>query len=163
MTKCFTNMKIQILTLPNETLRKVSHMVEIDEIKSESTLKLIEDLKETMIEENGVGIAAPQIGVNKQIIIVETESGPKAFFNPIVVKHSLRKVENEEGCLSVPGVFGIVRRYRGVIVQAYDENAQQVSIELKGFPAIVFQHEIDHLNGILFIDKVIRFTDHKNI
>ena len=156
-------MKIQILTLPNETLRKVSHMVEIDEIKSESTLKLIEDLKETMIEENGVGIAAPQIGVNKQIIIVETESGPKAFFNPIVVKHSLRKVENEEGCLSVPGVFGIVRRYRGVIVQAYDENAQQVSIELKGFPAIVFQHEIDHLNGILFIDKVIRFTDHKNI
>ena len=163
MTKYFTNMKTQILTLPNETLRKLSQMVEIDQIKSESTLKLIEDLKETMKEENGVGIAAPQIGVRKQIIIIETESGPKAFFNPTIVKHSLRKVESEEGCLSVPGVFGIVRRYRGVIVQAYDENGVQVLIESKGFPAIVFQHEIDHLNGILFIDKAIRFTDHKNI
>jgi peptide deformylase len=156
-------MIIQVLTHPNKELRKVSQIVEVDEINSESTLELIEDLKETMNEENGVGIAAPQIGVQKQIIIIETESGPKAFFNPKVVKHSLRKIEREEGCLSVPGVYGIVRRYRGVIVQAYDENAQQVSIKLKGFPAIVFQHEIDHLNGILFIDKTIRFTDHKNI
>ena len=163
MTECYSYMKVQVLTYPNKALRNISQIVEIDEIKKESTLKLISDLKETMGEENGVGIAAPQIGIQKQIIIIETESGPKAFFNPKVIKHSLRKVESEEGCLSVPGVFGIVRRYRGITVQAYDEEAQEVTIEVKGFPAIVFQHEIDHLSGILFIDKVMRYTDHKNI
>ena len=163
MTKCHSDMKIQVLTYPNKALRNMSQIVEIDEINNETTLNLISDLKETMEEENGVGIAAPQIGTQKQIIIIETESGPKAFFNPKVIKHSLRKVESEEGCLSVPGVFGIVRRYRSVTVQAYDEEAQEVTIEVKGFPAIVFQHEIDHLSGILFIDKVVRYTDHKNI
>ncbi|MBI2475128.1 peptide deformylase [Candidatus Uhrbacteria bacterium] len=156
-------MKMRVLTHPNKALHEKSKIVEADQIKSETTLSLVNDLKETMIEENGVGIAAPQIGVQKQIIIIETEAGPQAFFNPTIIRHSIRKIESEEGCLSVPGVFGIVRRYRNITVQALDEQARVVTIKLGAFPAIVFQHEIDHLNGILFIEKVEKFTDHKNI
>lgn len=152
-----------ILTNPDAKLRKKSVEIPPKEISSDRVQRLISDLKETMALEKGVGIAAPQIGVQERMIIIETGEGAQAFINPRIVKKSIRKVESEEGCLSVPGVFGTVRRHRGVVVEAYNEQAEPVTIRAEHFPATVFQHEIDHLDGILFIDKVIRFTSHPTL
>lgn len=152
-----------VLINPDANLRKRSVEVPFDEIHSDRICRLIADLKETMALENGVGIAAPQIGVQERMIVVETGQGPQAFINPRIVKKSLRKVESEEGCLSVPGVFGIVRRHRHVVIEAYNEQAEPVTIRATHFPATLFQHEIDHLDGILFIDKVIRYTSHPKL
>ncbi len=147
-----------LLVHPDEALRRVSQDVPVSDLLSKETTDLIRDLKETMVVENGVGVAAPQIGIFKRIIVVETSEGPQAFLNPRIVRHSIRKVESEEGCFSVRGVYGIVQRYRSVVVEAYNELGEEVTIQADHLPAIVFQHEIDHLNGVLFIDKVIRYT-----
>ncbi len=152
--------KRSVLTNPNPHLRKRSVEISLTDITSNRIVGLIRDLKETMTLENGVGIAAPQVGAQDRMIVVETGNGLQAFINPKIVRKSFRMIESEEGCLSVPGVFGIVRRHRGVVVEAYNENAQPVTIRAENFPATLFQHEIDHLNGILFIDKVIRYTSH---
>lgn len=145
----------QILTSPNEKLRQKSIDVSFVQMKSVETRILIADLKETMRQENGVGIAASQIGVLKRVIVVDTPTGSQAFFNPKIVKHSFFKRKDEEGCLSVPGVFGIVKRYKFVVIEAFDENSNKITINAVNFLSTVFQHEIDHLNGILFIDKIM--------
>jgi len=147
-----------VLTNPNKTLRQRSLELTENEFRSRKLNALIESLKETMKKENGVGIAAPQVGVLKRLIIVETETGPMAFLNPRIVRRSFLKINSEEGCLSVPGIYGIVRRNKTITVEAVNEEGQNVSISAQNFPATVFQHEIDHLDGILFIDKAIRFT-----
>lgn len=148
-------MILGVLTSPNEILRQKSIDVSFDEIKTPEMKNLIVDMKETMRHENGVGIAAPQIGIHKRVIIVDTQSGPKAFFNPKIIKHSFLKRKDEEGCLSVPGVFGFVKRYKSVVVESFDENANKIRINASGLLSVVFQHEIDHLDGILFIDKTV--------
>lgn len=152
-----------VLTNPNPQLRERSKEIPFEEIKSAHVKQLISDLKATMELEKGVGIAAPQTGVLVRLIVVETGQGMHAFINPRIVRKSFRKIDSEEGCLSVPGVFGIVRRHRSVVVEAYNEEAQPVTIRADHFPATLFQHEIDHLDGILFIDKVVRFTKHQKL
>lgn len=154
---------MKVLINPDTELRKRSLEIPIDEIETDSLRTLIDDLKRTMITENGVGIAAPQVGVHKRVIIVETPQGPQAFINPRIIQKSLRKIESEEGCLSVPGIFGIVRRHRSVTVEAINEQGEHVTMRADHFPAIVFQHEIDHLDGVLFVDKVVRYTTHPKI
>ncbi|MBI5370240.1 peptide deformylase [Candidatus Uhrbacteria bacterium] len=154
---------LPILILPDPALRIPSMEVPISEWSSSRLRKLIEDLKETMAIENGVGIAAPQVGVRERVIIVDSGQGPQAFINPHIIQKSFRKIESEEGCLSVPGVFGMVRRHRSVVIEAFDEEGRSVTIRAKQFPAIVFQHEIDHLDGILFVDRVTRYTKHPKI
>jgi peptide deformylase len=117
-----------------------------------------------MVVENGIGIAAPQIGVHKRLIIVDIGNNqPQAFFNPIITSKSFTKTESEEGCLSVPGVFGIVKRHRAVTVKAQNISGVTQTFRVDGLSAIVFQHEIDHLDGILFIDKVLRYTSHPKL
>lgn len=152
-----------VLTHPNPQLRERSREIPFEEIKNERVRQLIADLKDTMTLENGVGIAAPQTGVLQRLIVVETGNGKQAFINPCIVRKSLRKINSEEGCLSVPGVFGIVRRHRSVVVEAYNEDAEPVTIRANDFPAALFQHEIDHLDGILFTDKAIRYTQHPKL
>lgn len=147
-----------VLTNPDDQLRIPSEPVSLSEIGTPAFSQLIEDLIETMNVEKGVGIAAPQIGVRKRLIIIDTGDGPQAFINPEIISTSLSKVDSEEGCLSVPGVFGIVRRHKRIKLQAMLPNGDQVTIKAEGFPAIVFQHETDHLNGTLFIDQVVRYT-----
>lgn len=154
---------MNVLINPNPELRKKSTPIDADEFGSDDLQKLIVELKQTMATENGVGIAAPQIGVHKRVIIVDAGNGPQTFINPVITRKSFFKIEGEEGCLSVPGVFGIVRRSRTVTIEAFDEQFNPVTIRATQFPARVFQHEIDHLDGILFIDKVIRFTAHPKI
>lgn len=115
--------------------------------------KLIKDLKLTMKEENGVGIAAPQVGIHDRVIIAETADGPTAFINPEIIERAFKLVDSEEGCLSVPGIWGIVKRHRSVTVKALDESGKTVQLRANGLLSIIFQHEIDHLDGILFIDR----------
>lgn len=150
---------LNIVKHPVKSLREKSVEVPLDEIKDIRVQKLIDDLIETKNVDKGIGIAAPQVGVNERIIIVDLETGPQAFINPRITKGSVRKLETEEGCLSVPGIFGYVKRHRKVHVKALDRDGQKVKVEAKGLEAIIFQHEIDHLDGILFIDKVERFTN----
>ena len=147
-----------VLKDPNKELRKTSSFVEPDLILNDEIQTLIKDLKETMTVENGVGLAAPQVGVHKRVVIIDAGQGPQAFVNPEITSRSFRKVESEEGCLSIPGVFGIVKRSKRIELSAYTEDGELISMKADGFPAIVQQHEIDHLDGILFIDKVTRYT-----
>lgn len=142
-----------VLKNPNKTLRQVSEPLSDADLKSDEIQTLVDDMKKTMKVENGVGLAAPQIGKPIRLIIVETEEGPTAFVNPKIIATSNRMVDSEEGCLSVPGVYGIVKRHKSIKLKAKDRNGNPLRMKVGGFAAIVLQHEIDHLNGILFIDK----------
>ncbi len=152
---------MQRLTLvPTETpgLHQASADVSPVEIVTAEFQMYLDSLIQTMIESDGVGIASPQIGRNIRAVVVQIAQGPECFMNPVITKRSEAMVESEEGCLSVPGQYGIVMRHKKVSVEALNRYGRRVSLDLKNFPAIVFQHEIDHVNGILFIDKVIRLT-----
>ncbi len=153
-----------VLTSPNAELRVISSEFPKSEFGTKETQALVRDLIETMRIENGIGIAAPQIGVHTRVIIVDIGNNqPQAFFNPKITSKSFSKIEGEEGCLSVPGVFGIVKRHRSVTVTAQTMEGVVQTFRAEGLMAIVFQHEIDHLDGILFIDKVLRYTTHPKL
>ena len=149
---------LTILCEPNPDLRQKSEPIELSLLKDPKMQAWLDELTETMKVADGIGIAAPQTGTRKRVIIVQTKTGPKAFINPKIFSSSLRKVNSEEGCLSVPGVFGIVRRHRSVKVKAYDRDGKKMQFKCDGLESIIFQHEIDHLDGVLFIDKVERYT-----
>lgn len=143
-----------IVTEPNPVLRKKAETVRADEIGSEKFQTLIDDMIETMYAASGIGIAAPQIGLSRRIIIAETgEHKPVAFINPEITSKSWGTVTSEEGCLSVPGLYGIVKRHKSVSAKALGRDGKPVLIKNKELLAIILQHEIDHLNGILFVDK----------
>ncbi len=142
-----------VLHEPNDELRKKSEVVSADRVATPEMKLLIDELKETMSKENGVGIAAPQIGVHDRVIIAENDGVPTAYINPEITERSFRMVESEEGCLSVPGCWGIVKRHRSVTVKATIETGENVVLKAQGLLSIIFQHEIDHLDGILFIDR----------
>lgn len=140
-----------ILTSQDPLLRKKSKKIaEVDH----KTKKIIDDLFDTLYATpSGVGLAAPQIGILKQVIVIDTGlEDPFALINPEIISGT-GQIDSEEGCLSCPDQNGIVSRYETVKVEALNEEGQPVVIEADGFLAIVLQHEIDHLNGILFIDK----------
>jgi len=119
-------------------------------------LNLIKDMAETMYADSGVGLAAPQVGVSKRIITIdEDEEKLLVLLNPEIIKSEGEAVE-EEGCLSVPGVYSEVKRSLKVTVKALNENGDPIEITKEGLTARALQHEIDHLNGILFIDKIGR-------
>ena len=113
---------------------------------------LIEDMLETMYEYHGVGLAAPQVGILKQIVVIDVGDGPIVLINPEIIATSGEQT-GEEGCLSVPGKWGIVTRPDHVKVRAYDQNMEPVELEGEGLLARAFCHEIDHLAGELYVDK----------
>ena len=123
---------------------------------------LIEDMVETMHAANGLGLAAPQIGVSQQVIVIqlpEDEEDPQSgklyvLCNPEIVRTAGEEEESEEGCLSVPGFAGDVRRAAVVTVKGLDRHGKKIRIKAEGLLARAFQHEIDHINGALFIDRV---------
>jgi peptide deformylase len=119
--------------------------------------RLIEDMFDTMYAEEGVGLAAPQVGVAQRIIVVDAREGdaqPFALINPEVTTFSDDLDRAEEGCLSLPGLREIVERPWGVRVSGLDRDGTRVELEAEGLLARILQHEIDHINGILFIDRV---------
>lgn len=146
---------------PSDILRKKSEAVTRDELASAQIQTLIDDLLDSMRMENGIGIAAPQVGEHKRIIIVDDGHGPEAYVNPEIIGRSIRKGHYiEEGCLSVPGIWGYVTRHRIVKVRSLDRNGNKVVVKVKDLASVIFQHEIDHLDGILFIDKADTYTRH---
>lgn len=121
---------------------------------NERTLELIDDMFETMYEANGVGLAAPQVGILKRIVVIDTTGeDPILLINPIIVETSGEQT-GHEGCLSVPGKSGVVTRPNYVKVLAYDENMEQFEIEGTELLARALCHEIDHLEGHLYVEKV---------
>ena len=126
---------------------------EVTEV-TERTLELIDDMFETMYETNGVGLAAPQVGILKRIVVIDvTGEDPILLINPVIMETSGEQTGNE-GCLSVPGKAGVVTRPYYVKVKAYDENLEPFEIEGTELLARAFCHEIDHLDGQLYVEKV---------
>ena len=143
-----------ILTEPNEILRRVS--LSVDNVgKDEQTL--MDDMLETMYDAKGIGLAAIQIGVPKRIIVLDisrndNEKSPMYFVNPIIINKATEQSTYEEGCLSVPNQFAEIDRPNKCEVEYLDYNGEKKLLKAEGLLAICIQHELDHLEGILFID-----------
>ena len=139
----------------DEVVRKVCRPVEkFDEKLSD----LIDDMLETMYKANGVGLAAPQIGILKRIAVIDIGEGPHEFINPRIIDASGEQTDTE-GCLSCPGVWGTVSRPNFVTVEAYDKNGDRFILSASELFARAICHELDHLDGKLFKDFVIEFVD----
>jgi peptide deformylase len=120
--------------------------------------RLLDDMIETMYDSVGIGLAAPQVGIGRQLLVLDAGRGtPRAYINPVIVEQG-GQVVGEEGCLSLPGIFADVTRAEWVAVEASDRSGRPVRQRAEGLLARVFQHEIDHLHGILFIDRLDRLT-----
>ena len=147
----------KIITVPNEVLRKKTQKVKVFD---DNLRTLIDDMVETMRDAPGVGLAAPQIGILEQIVVIEfgdeeDEEAPAKLYtvvNPEITRMSNDKVMGVEGCLSVPGIVGDVERSTSIVVKGQNRNGQNVKYKLDGWVARIFQHEIDHLSGVLFTD-----------
>ncbi|MEK7518574.1 MAG: peptide deformylase [Patescibacteria group bacterium] len=149
---------LPITTIPHVILRTKTQDVSVAEILTTEFQKLITDMVETMHGADGIGLAAVQVGIAKRLCVVTTKDGVVAFINPRITKHSFRKEVLEEGCLSIPGVFGIVRRPKRIALTAIDASGNPLTVTIDGMFARIMQHEIDHLDGVLFTDKVITIT-----
>jgi len=148
----------KILTHPDPNLRSRSEEIDVREVKTAEFQKFADDFAAFMVASDGVGLAAPQIGMKKRIIAVDEGETVGVYVNPEFVKKSTAMQENEEGCLSIPGVYGIVERPKRVRVKAIDRHGRKITFDVSGFRAAVFQHEVDHLDGVLFIDKMTKIT-----
>ena len=145
--------KLKILKIGDETLRKVSRPV--DAI-TPRILTLLDDMVQTMRAADGVGLAAPQVGVLRRICVIETpDEGLFELINPKIIAYSGEQ-ESEEGCLSVPGRWGVTRRPMHVTVRAMNRRGETVTYTGSGLLAKAFCHEIDHLDGKLYVDCAIR-------
>jgi len=166
---------VKIVKKESKVLRRIAKEIPLKNIKSVTIKKILVDMREALLsQKDGVAIAAPQINKSFRMFIVvedmfnakqqdngEKDPSYKIFINPVIVKLSKKQVELEEGCLSVRWKYGKVRRSSKVTVQAYDENGKSFTYSASGLLAQIFQHETDHLNGILFTDKAVDLRDIK--
>lgn len=155
---------LDIVTIPDKILRqKTRPITRFDE----ELQQLIDDMIETMREAPGVGLAAPQIGKPLRLTVIETlpeldDEGNEiedsrelyVIINPEIAWQSRKMVEGIEGCLSIPGYVGEVERHEEIRVRALDRHGKPIKLKVKGWTARIFQHEIDHLNGVLYIDRL---------
>ena len=150
---------MKILRLGDETLRKISHPVtKIDR----RTVSLLRDMAETMYAADGCGLAAPQVGILRRMVVIDVGDGLIELINPVIVESSGEEV-GVEGCLSVPGRRGTVKRPTKVVVQALDKKGREIELTAEGFLARAVCHELDHLDGIVYVDKMIEdVTDQYN-
>jgi len=151
-------MILDIITDPNPILRQANRNLALPELTSSDTKGFIASLTETMYARDGVGISAPQVGKSLMICVIaknfcDSKDKDLVLINPGWEKRSVTKIWGEEGCLSVPDVFGKVKRYKKIKVKALDENGEPLEFDANDFFARIIQHEVDHLNGVLFIDK----------
>lgn len=154
-----------IVTLPDPVLRRKAHAVTTFD---KNLHTLIDDMVETMREAPGVGLAAPQIGLSDRLIVIEyyekeedeeNEEMPRkvwAMINPEIIKSSEETMMGVEGCLSIPGLVGEVERHTEVLVRGLNRHGKPMKVKAKGWLARIFQHEIDHLNGVMFTDRATR-------
>jgi len=146
---------LEILKYPHRLLKKRSQ--EIEKI-DENTRRLIQDMTETMYDANGVGLAACQVGVGKRIIVLDVspmdpEQDLLALINPEIVAEE-EEIDHEEGCLSVPDCQEIIKRRQKVRVRGMSSEGKEIELEAQGILAIALQHEVDHLNGVLILDRM---------
>jgi peptide deformylase len=145
----------EIITDGHPTLRKAAKKVDRKEIDEPLFQQLIDDMFETMYAAPGVGLAAPQVNVSKRLFVMDVEDGehgPQVVINP-KIELTEDEVEMTEGCLSVPGYVGEITRFRRVAVSGLDRHGKKIRLEGEGQFAQCLQHEIDHLNGVLYIDS----------
>lgn len=142
-----------IITNPNPVLRKISTPVDDASIGNKNFKGFCADMVETMKKKDGLGLAAPQIGKNIRIVVVTLNGKPVCMINPEITKRSWAKEWDEEGCLSVPNYYGQVQRNKKINCIYTTPEGKKVKVQTKEMDARVIQHEIDHLDGILFIDK----------
>ncbi len=179
----------KILTIENKKeekfLRKKTADFDLAILKNKEEARkindLIKEMRKIMTESAGVGLSANQIGLNLRFFVAQISGEPLkrdennkiilpspesmkfyAIFNPEIVKFSKRKVAMEEGCLSVPGIYGVVERPEKITLTGFDKNGKKIKIKAFGLLAIIFQHEVDHLNGSLFIDKAKNLHKHED-
>ena len=145
-----------VVKIPNPVLRKVA-----DEIKiSKKTDFTINEMMRIMRKAHGIGLAAPQVGLSQRLIVIAPpDYKPTGLINPKIIKAEGEQI-GQEGCLSIPGLYGDVKRFEYLEVEAMDRKGRELIFELDGLAARVVQHEIDHLDGVLFIDKVDLATLH---
>jgi peptide deformylase len=146
---------LEIRIYPDPILKNVAQAVSLFDLELKT---LVESMFETMYAARGIGLAAPQIGVSKRIVVIDiSEDGDErhVFINPKILKAE-GQVSGEEGCLSIPDFRERVARYERVQVQAQDVNGNSFTLDTEGLLAICLQHEIDHLDGILFVDRLSR-------
>ncbi len=143
----------------DEILRKKCKEVDVIDSKIKT---LIKDMAETMYDSNGVGLAAPQVGVLKRIVVIDTGEGLLGLINPRIISETGEQ-NYVEGCLSVPGIYGETKRPAKVIVEALNPNGERVVVEGEKLLAVCLCHEIDHLDGKLFKDIVIKYIDEKDL
>lgn len=147
-----------IVAFGDPVLKKKAEEIEV----GKDIKKLVEDMFETMYEANGVGLAAPQIGLSQRLFIVDAEpmdpenlqGYKKVFVNPVILEEYAEDGSYEEGCLSIPGIRAHVVRPEAIKIKYYDENWKEHIEELDGMKARVFQHEYDHIEGVLFVDYI---------
>lgn len=147
---------LKILTVPKDQkrLRQKSVALAPKDFNSPQLKRLIADMIRTMQVKDGIGLAAPQIGQHIRLVVVNTKEGPVCLINPELVKTSSTMEVAEEGCLSVPGVWGQVKRCKSVVCAYFDINGEMRKMEGSGLMARALQHELDHLDGQLFINKL---------
>lgn len=149
---------LEVLKAGNPVLKQIAEPVDFVNKKIRN---IIDDMAETMYKSDGCGLAAPQIGLSKRIIVLDDGNGLLELVNPEIIYKEGSQV-GMEGCLSVPGLFGDVNRYDKVTVKAIDKHNKKITIKAEGFLARILQHEIDHLDGILFIEKASDLKEVKN-
>lgn len=142
---------MEIVTYPEEVLRREADS--IDDINQEIR-NLADKMTEVMFREKGIGLAAPQVGVGKRLIVANLEDDFHILINPEIMERSEEEEVREEGCLSVPGPDAPVSRSTKVVVRGIDLEGNEIELTREGLAARVFQHEVDHVNGKLFIDRL---------
>ncbi len=155
---------LKVARMGHPVLRKPTQKLSRKEILTAKTQQLVDDMIETMHEYHGVGLAAPQVHESKRLLVVEVKPNPRypevgvvpltVLFNVHINDFSKETEEDWEGCLSIPGLRGIVPRATAIELQALDRNGKEVSFKASGFFARVLQHEVDHLDGILFPERI---------
>ena len=147
---------LKVARMGHPVLRRVADPIPPDQITSTEIQQLIQDMLDTVIEYDGVGLAAPQVhhSIRLVLLCLDPEEGFEAWINPILTPTTTDEMVSTEGCLSVPGLRGDVSRPSGIKVEAYDHQGQFFERHLDGFSAVVAQHECDHLDGVLYVDKV---------
>jgi peptide deformylase len=156
---------LKVARMGHPVLRATARALERGDIKSASVQKLIDDMLETMLEYHGVGLAAPQVHEGLRIFVAaldaeapeEERQKPIAVINPEIIPVGTDVVEDWEGCLSVPDIRGRVPRAREIKVRAFDRTGGRIEMSARDYPARVIQHETDHLDGILFFDRMKSF------
>jgi peptide deformylase len=159
---------LKVARMGHPVLRARARGLERTEIKSASIQKLVDDMIETMLEYHGVGLAAPQVHESLRLFVASLDAGegdgegaerqePLAIFNPEITPVGSDVVDDWEGCLSIPDIRGRVPRAREIKVRALDRRGERIELSAHGFPARVIQHETDHLDGVLFFDRMRSF------